>query len=148
MKLGRLRLWVGGLFLVLLLLVVVAACVPSIPWWVVGTVRGDRFFRGRPTTYWQEELSMPDTMEEVRQALVSGREQAVPVLVQMLQRKDHVCDPIITDILFDTKAAKTAAPELLAIIRDEDNPNRDLVWLLMKKIDPKAADDAMFENRP
>jgi hypothetical protein len=148
MRAGRLRLKpvLAGLFLFLLVIGVVAVCVPSFQWWVLGTARGEYFFQGYPTSYWQGELDNLVTQNEARQALVSGGEKAVPVLVQMLERRDRPCGPVVANILFDTRAAKTATLQLLNIIRDSDHPNHRLVWSLVKKYDPKAADDAMFRR--
>ncbi len=143
----RVTSWLGWLFLAVLILGVAAGMFPAIPWWVVGTVQGEAFFQNRPTSYWEHQLhSDPSQQWEAHQALVSGRERAVPVLVQMLQRKDRACWTVVTDTLYDTTAAKSAQPELLDIIRDPDNPNREMVWLMMKKVDPPAADEAMFGN--
>jgi hypothetical protein len=53
----RWRLW---LTLGLLLLLGSLALVPSVRWRVVGWVRGEAFYQGRPTTYWRRQVERLD----------------------------------------------------------------------------------------
>src|SRR5438128_1576048 len=56
---------------------------------VVGYLKGENFFLGRPTGYWQRALqaSDPAAQQETRQTLRSGGSAAVPVLVELLADK-------------------------------------------------------------
>jgi hypothetical protein len=134
---------------ILLLLGLVASFVPAARWWVIGTVRGEAFFEHRPTSYWAQQLDDWIYQEEARKTLIAGGEKAAPVLLQMLGWKDRPCPThLVTDILIDAHLVRTVKPQLLEIIRDRDNPNRDWLWHVVLNVDPKAADEAMFGANP
>lgn len=49
----HLRLWLGGL---LLLGIGILVSTPLVRWRIIGLARGEAFYRGRPTSYWQHEI--------------------------------------------------------------------------------------------
>src|SRR6516164_11555891 len=54
---------------------------------LIGLLRGEGFYRGRPTAYWAKTLEdeNPSIQEKTFQALVEGKKDAVPVVVALLQ---------------------------------------------------------------
>src|SRR6266511_3969450 len=56
--------------------------VPALHWGLIGLVRRESFFHGRPTSYWRLELMNPTS--RAAEELAQGRAAAVPVLVEIL----------------------------------------------------------------
>jgi hypothetical protein len=51
------RGWLGCLSVCFLLAAVVVACVPALHWGLFGLLWGEHFYRGRPATSWDVQLS-------------------------------------------------------------------------------------------
>jgi HEAT repeat protein len=58
---------------------------------LIGLLRGEGFYRGRPVSYWAKTLEddNPSVQEKTFQALVQGKKTAVPVLVALLQNHQN-----------------------------------------------------------
>ena len=102
---------------------------------MIGLIRGDRFFHGRPTSYLRFELK--DLSFGGRQRataeLAQGGPPAVPVLVQMLRDHDKFTRSEAADILAQIgPPAQDAVPALVEAMKD---PDQHLQWRAEKALD-------------
>jgi HEAT repeat protein len=111
---------------------------PSLRYGALGRLRGERFSRGHPTSYWIRALRDGDVEARRRAAFaladipsgpedaippLTGREaeEAVPVLVKALSDEDAVVRHYAIDALLSMgQAAARATPDLIRALRDVD----------------------------
>ncbi len=115
---------------------------------LLGHLRGESFFRDRPTSYWRGALraSNPVTQSETYQALKDGREAAVPVLVELLQDKGH-SDWMALEVRWRSAEllgqigppAKTAVPALAAALKDPDPHVRSVAATALGQVGQDAS---------
>src|SRR5438445_10523915 len=89
-RMKRLGLWVG---LPLLLLVAVVFVVPALRVRVLGALRGEPFFEGRPASAWAADLR--DSRDGARAAasLEKGGRTALPVGMELALRESSEVQP-------------------------------------------------------
>src|SRR5258708_7829997 len=120
----RWLIWVG---VVLIVLVGVVLFEPTRV--VLGYLKGESFFAGRPTSYWRNALKdpAPNINMNTLRALKEGRKAAVPMLIDLrAQDGPNAGDAetrwtaveILGQIGLDAKAA---TPALLAALKDADS---------------------------
>src|SRR5438034_1140724 len=120
----RWLLWLG------IGVVVVAGAVLLDPTCVVrGFLRGEKFYRGRPTTYWGGALKNQDPAGHVEtvKTLKEGGAAAVPVLVELLrqdQKGDWASSGVrwmAADLLGQIGVdASASVPVLVEALKDDD----------------------------
>src|SRR6516162_2671768 len=95
---------------------IVVLYVPALHWGIIGLVRGDSFFHGLPTSYWQFQLEGgTDPVEQDRAAweLERGGPAALPVLIEILEDRGTPARPEAAQVLEHMgSAARPAAPAL------------------------------------
>ncbi len=116
---------------------------------ILGTIRGETFFQGRPASAWAKQLRSADpvSVEEARAAFTSGGAEGVEVLVTLLKHQPgsdwesaeirwQVCE-LLASI---GPAAKPAAADLIAACSDGDPHVRNVAAAALPKVD--AASEA------
>ncbi len=112
---------------------------------LMGYLGGQKFYKGKPTMYWAKALEDQGstTHAEARAALKSGRMEAVPVLVELLERKDLATGAVRCEaaaILGDIgPEAKAAGPALDAAIEDDDPQVRAVALKALQTVQPSPA---------
>jgi hypothetical protein len=125
----------------------VAISFPAGQWGVIGLVRGDSFFHGRPTSYWRFELGdiTFGGHERATNELVQGGPAAVPVLVDMLRGKEWHDRCEAADILARIgPKAQDAVPALVQAMKD---PEQHVRWRAEKALDRILPDDPKDRSR-
>src|SRR5687768_1454631 len=102
---------------------------------VLGRLRGEKFFEGRPTSYWVNALTSedPPVSASARQKLGSGGEDAAAVLDEIL-RKQKGEDAESTELRLaaadllgrNKEAAKDYSATLLSLLDDPDRHIRTI----------------------
>ncbi len=142
----RLLKWVG---LVLAASVLAAFLIPFTRQAIIGLINGERFYRGRPTSYWLESLRDGKTHEKAKKQLQEGGLKAVPVLCAIMQdqqeRKGQGIDVWVEamSILSElTEAIERdgfgATPYLLELLEDKDRHVRMWALVTLGRIGPPA----------
>jgi len=110
---------------------------------VIGALRGDRFYRSRPTRYWRDRLSDPEpgARSGAVKDLADGGASAVPVLVELLQGAGPAevrwtAASVLGKIGPDAGAA---VPALVAALDDPEPMVRDLSAEALGHVGPSAA---------
>jgi HEAT repeat protein len=133
---------------VIVLLVVLVAAVAAVLLDPTHTVRGwlggERFFAGRPVSYWKGALASADPAVETKAfaALKEGGKTAVPVLTELLVAKgaDAKVRWKAADLLGQVGAdASEAIPALLAALKDSDPHVRAVVAKSLGGVVPKES---------
>lgn len=154
--------------LICLLLLTAAAvllAMPSCRYGVLGLVRGESFYQGRPTSYWRgvvKDWTVPrpcspqgppptTLLHKVRAFLVEpfaekvvippGEDQpdALPVLIELLSDEDAaVRSYAVTTIEGIGPSAKAAVPRLILLLEDEDPEVRALAAFAVDTIHGRA----------
>src|SRR5262249_40164800 len=134
---------------------------------VVGWVKGEAFYQGRPTSYWKSNVlahvrqwesskrSAPaGTFETLMDSIWQGQPSqdlavlandptAVPVLTQFLNDSDPYIRMLGIEVLdFLGPSAREAVPSLMECLNDEDELVRDMAAFALHDIDPQGAIDA------
>jgi HEAT repeat protein len=115
----------GVLIGLVALLLILAGTVWLEPTGVVrGWLKGEAFYRNRPTSYWGKALTTPDPKTEVEanQALKEGGQAAVPVLAELLHS--------------DMVTARWKAADLLRQLGPEAQPAVSALVQALKDNDP------------
>jgi HEAT repeat protein len=110
---------------------------------LLGHLRGESFFQGRPTNYWRQALqnSDPASRTAAVETLKQGGASAVAVLVELL-KDDRSNDWSAAEVRWTaaeilgelgTDAAK-ATPDLLAALHDPDAHVRSVAALMLQKV--------------
>jgi HEAT repeat protein len=89
----------------------------------LGWLKGEAFYRNRPTRYWSKALTDPDPKTEADsyQALKDGGQAAIPVLVQLLQSERVTARWKAADLLKERGPdARPAVPALLQALHYSD----------------------------
>jgi HEAT repeat protein len=115
---------------------------------LLGYLKGDSFFAGRPTTFWRKVLTDPNpgVQEQARKTLKEGRTGAVPVLAELLQEQKtdwHTVEPRWTaaEILGQIgPEARAATPGLLAALKDTDAHIRTVAATALAEIQAPATE--------
>jgi HEAT repeat protein len=115
----------------------------------LGYLRGEAFYRGRPTRYWLRTLrdTDPGTHASALSALKSGGIEALPVLIEIVRNpaggKPTGNDPriVAVDLLREQgpKAAE-AAPELIKLLQDDDLQIRTVAAAALGQIGASPGD--------
>jgi HEAT repeat protein len=110
---------------------------------LLGTLRGEKFYQGRPASYWEHGLldTSPGKSTNTVQQLAEGGEGSVPVLVAMLQNHRDGQDEHAELRLHAVQIlgqigpkADTAVPELLEMTHHPDREARAQAALALGKI--------------
>jgi HEAT repeat protein len=111
----------------------------------LGYLKGEKFYRNRPTSYWSKALQdpAPGASTNTRKELVDGGAAAVPVLIELLQQKDGKAAEVrrsAADALNEIgPEARAAAPVLIEALKDQDPMVRDVAITALGALGPKAA---------
>ncbi len=120
----RKRIWFALLGAVVLV-VGAALAFPVSHFAVLGWLRGEAFYRGKPTSYWQAALRGDRFIDErgVGNTLREGGDAAVPVLVEMLGENDPHTQAIVLIYLNDLgEDARNALPALADHVLKTSDP--------------------------
>jgi hypothetical protein len=142
------RGWLGCLSVCLLLAATVVVCVPALYWGLLGLLWGEHFYRGRPATYWDVQLSSSLTQLDAADDLRSGGAEAVPVLLDLLRDRKSIQRSTAADILGRMGSPARAAVAALRSIRDDPQDDKHLrraAWLALRKITRSEAEPAPSE---
>jgi HEAT repeat protein len=147
----RLLIWIG-IFVATGL--VLALMHPAIYYTIIGYLKREAFYAGRPTSYWVHALKKEeDSYAESGpfgaegKALRDGRSEAVPVLIEMLR---HVDMSARSQALVTLNVMKLKSPELISPLRDLLNTESDLTNLrlamqVLTQVAPEASLEAPAE---
>ncbi len=110
---------------------------------LLGTLRFERFYQGRPTSFWEQCLldASPGRSTNTAKQLTDSGEEAVPILVDILRRHRSGGGPSaelrrsVAQILGQIgPRADPAVPDLLELLHDPDPQTRALAALALGKI--------------
>jgi HEAT repeat protein len=156
----RWRLW---LVLALLLLVGAAALWPPVRWRVIGWVRGEAFYDGKPTSFWRSEIQgyaallegepapvfyqlkewagwqAADGTDIVPALLIVDDPATIPVLMELMQDPDPQVRYWAMEGLPRDPTGAPALPILLKLLED---PDRKVRWWTARKVSEISAEDA------
>src|SRR5262249_40423050 len=95
---------------------------PSARWRIVGWVRGERFYEGRPTSFWREDgKDVAEFERSIARSLLSRPPRAPPSpWWQEWRDRLHQCLPSDQTWVLLLKADETALPVLLELADDPD----------------------------
>jgi HEAT repeat protein len=142
----------GWIILVVVLVIVVAAVAAVFldPTYTVrGWLGGERFFAGRPVSYWKNALLSADPAVEAKAfaALKDGGKEAVPVLTELLAAQGAT--PVrwkAADLLaHGGPDAREAVPALIAALKDSDRYVRVVAAASLGLVVPKESCDEAVE---
>jgi hypothetical protein len=121
------------LCLCLCLTLLLVALLPAVHWRLIGWVKGEAFYQGRPTSWWSREvdnLTKPSWIDqylgranrdEAELALVTRDREAIPVLIELLHDSSRDVRLFAVEGLFYFgHEAKSAVGPLLQLWYDED----------------------------
>jgi Leucine-rich repeat (LRR) protein len=136
--------WKSVLRWLALALVVGAVAVFSVPtlrWQVVGTLRGERFYHGRPSSYWRAELER--TPEEVEAGAVAelreGGASAVPVLIAIMADRNSTARWAAARVVgLIGPPAESAIPTLQAMMDESEVITQHAAGDALNQIDRDA----------
>src|SRR5437867_5222939 len=116
---------------------------------LLGLLRNESFYRGRPTTYWGRALrdEDPTVQVETRKVLKEGGAAAVPVLVELL-REGRGSGSAAAEERWTAATllgqigpeARAAVPALIEALKDPDPHVRSVAVSALSEVDPKARD--------
>jgi hypothetical protein len=139
------RRWIkpflGWLVGVMVVGIGIALCFPAGQWGVIGLMRGDRFYHGRPTSYWRFELGEISFggRERAETELVQGGPAAVPILQDLLRDQDKSTRYEAADVLARIgPPARAAVPALQQAMEEPDQHLRWRAGEALNRIDPEA----------
>jgi HEAT repeat protein len=119
---------------------------------VLGTLRRESFYRGRPTSYWRKALQSSDPVvhEQTLAALKEGGADSVPVLTELLaggESGDWEGAEVrwtAAELLGEIGApARAGVPALVTALRDPDAHVRTVAAASLGAIGPAAAGEAI-----
>jgi len=111
--------------------------VPTLHWGLVGLVRRDSFFHGRPTSYWRFALKDQFSGNPDRE-LAQGGKEAVPVLIELLNGEGRNVRRDAAKVLgWIGPPARAAIPALEAAMEEEDFVLRFTAGQALKRIAPE-----------
>jgi HEAT repeat protein len=118
----RWRLWLG---LVLLLFVAASFLLPAVRWRVIGWVKGEAFYEGRPTSYWSKEIER--SAEEIAPNQTTTIAKSPGMIDQL---KDFVGIPRDNSDIPAVLQGDSAAMAVLSELLKDKNPlvRRQVVW--------------------
>jgi HEAT repeats len=119
----------------------IALCFPAGQWGAIGLIHGDRFYHGRPASYWRFELGETTFGGRERAAaeLKQGGPSAVPILVDLLQNKDKFTRYEAADVLAEIgPPAQAAVPALQQAMEEPDQHLRWRAGKALNRIAPEA----------
>jgi hypothetical protein len=125
--------WHLWLFLTLLL-VAASFLLPAVHWRVIGWVRGEAFYQGRPTSYWKREILRYD--EAIRGLFDGNRFNTPPPLwIDTLKSRLEI-DPFKRPEILE--GTSDAVPVMVELVKDDE---QGLFWAAdaLKHLDPQAA---------
>jgi len=94
--------------------------VPALHWGLIGLVRRDRFFHGRPTSYWRFALNDQFSGNPDHE-LAQGGKEAVPVLIELLNGEGRTVRRRAAKVLgWIGPPARAAIPALQEAMEEED----------------------------
>jgi HEAT repeat protein len=136
----------GSIAIAMMLLAIVVYVLVEPSGVVLGRLRGEAFFEGRPTSYWARSLTAgPKSKVEAIARLEQGKSDAAAVLIELLH--DTASDTAelrwtAAEILGGIGPAAQAGPALLAALEDPDPHVRAVAarWLAAAGV---PADDAV-----
>jgi len=133
----RLPIWIVTAFLIGLGIVWLF---PTSRYLLIGVIRHESFFQGRPTSYWAHALKQgPGSGNSMR--LRRGGKAAVPVLAELAQGDDEEARiEALLALAVMGEDAKGAAPVLLELLSSEQSPPvLDLAKQILLRVDRQAA---------
>ena len=114
-------------------LVVLAAVLFDPNRYVLGLLRGDAFFQGKPASYWGRALAGDDPKAQVEARAALKDREAVPVLIDLLDDRDAAWRA--ADILASHGPdAKPAIPALLRAAENKDPHVRSVARMALAEI--------------
>jgi hypothetical protein len=139
----RVLLWAG-----LLLVVVLAGALalPDVRWWLWGHLRGESFYRSRPTSYWRGQVLAWNDLGFYPPA-VSLVVRRPRWWADCLPWRSGRPAPLVEGEPFPGNDP-AAIPVLMELLRDEDPEVRVDAAEALKQIDPQAAAGAGVGDTP
>jgi len=120
-----------------LLLLTGLLLVPQVRWPVYGWVRGEAFYQGMPTSWWNHEVRRIDWDRIVISPAPILAQNSVPAW--MPEPIKWLWDPPMYGLDLVLAPSREAIPVLAELMRDEDNTVRRRASLALQLIDPEAA---------
>jgi HEAT repeat protein len=115
---------------------------------LLGMLKQDSFFHGRPTTYWNKALRDPNPSvhQETLSTLKTGGPAALPVLVELVRQPNS--DWTVTEVRCTAAdllggmgpSAREAAPALVEALRDPDAHVRSVAVTALGEIGADASE--------
>jgi hypothetical protein len=159
--------------LALLLLVAASFLLPAVHWRLIGWVRGEAFYQGRPTSYWRSECQCwrwnpPCTgpgywcrfrsddryswiekyLPVPKMALLQGDPGALPVLLELLDVDEAAHEVLTVSALHNLgPAARPAVPRLMDLVQRRGKIEGHIYQALLA-MDSQAAVEAMAMIAP
>jgi HEAT repeat protein len=135
----------------LLFALVAAVCVvlafPPIQFQFLGAIRGEAFYKGKPTSYWSAALSGDPSIQErqVGQTLREGGSKAVPVLTELLADESLFVRGLALMFLEQTQGDISAAQFSLSdYLLAPDSLEFSRAMAVLKRIDEATARDVLI----
>lgn len=106
---------------------------------ILGALRGEALYDGKPACYWEHELAGDEGSVAAYQELEQGRSAAVPVLAATLKSDTPKVRRAAASILARFGAeARPAVPDLGACLADPDEITREGAAIALGLIGPEA----------
>jgi HEAT repeat protein len=143
--------WPLAIVLVIVILVAVAWIFPTTIYWLVGSLRGEATFDGKPTDYWVHALNQEGFLGhkppagDAGKTLKEGGAAAVPVLSEIARGPDdNLRQQALNALSLMGPDAKGAKPVLQETIKNEKDRSRFLfASKALCNSDPAAAAEAL-----
>jgi HEAT repeat protein len=158
--------WRFRLALFLVLILAGIWIVPVSRWGIIGYLKREHFYQGRPTSYWRSQIEAyfgPTTFFHrlllrlgvheriVRPSILGPKPAAVPVFIELVKDgNDYVSEQAILALAATGPAAEDAIPSLNEALRGENHSNRKAAAFALGCIGPKSApvlSDALGDER-
>jgi hypothetical protein len=105
---------------------------------LLGHLRGESFYRNRPTSYWRERLrdTAPGVQTNTVKVLVEGEDAAVPVLIELLGDKGDAETRLAAAGALEQigPKARTAVTQLILALQDDNALVREVAIGALGKI--------------